>query len=105
MTHSNEDKEISLDANMDAFDVDDIDGINTTDEDRVATRDALDRDTKTDKEIQIDNLEQLLSYSKINSWERGFCTSCLTWLKSKPDAQLSYKQKDVLGKTVAKHFD
>lgn len=61
-------------------------------------------DKKTDKDIQIDQLEQLLSYRGINSWERGFCGSCLNWLKSKPEAQLSYKQKDVLAKTVDKHF-
>lgn len=99
MTHSNSPEanassdEVDLDADMDAFDLPpDI-------EDSVAI------EKKSDKEIQIDHLEQLLSYSKINSWERGFCTSCLTWLQSKPDAQLSYKQKDVLGKTVSKYFD
>jgi len=97
MTHSNSPEalassdEIDLDADMDAFDL-------PPDVEETAVK-------KTDKEIQIDHLEQLLSYNKINSWERGFCTSCLTWLQSKPDAQLSYKQKDVLGKTVSKHFD
>lgn len=60
---------------------------------------------QTDEELQMDQLNQLLSSSVLNSWERGFCGSCLLWLKSKPGNQLSYKQKAVLAKTVEKHFD
>jgi len=58
---------------------------------------------ETDREIQIDSLEQLLSAKVCNTWERGFCDSCLSWLKSKADAKLSYKQKDVLTKTLFKY--
>jgi hypothetical protein len=58
---------------------------------------------KTDSEIQIDQMEQLLSSKRCNTWERGFCDSCLLYLKSKPNAQLSYKQKDVLAKTWDKY--
>lgn len=61
--------------------------------------------SKTDTEIQIDQLYDLLDNAKLNSWEIGFCTSCLSWLEKNPLLnKLSFKQKDVLGKTVSKYF-
>ena len=60
--------------------------------------------SKTESEQAIEDLEALTSSSKLNSWERGFCESCLLWLNRHPANKLSYKQKDVLTKTYNKHF-
>lgn len=60
--------------------------------------------TKSEKTEAIDSIEQLLDSSKLTAWERGFCGSCDTWLKSSPTAMLSYKQKAVLVKLVDKYF-
>lgn len=59
----------------------------------------------SDKEEQLEALEQLLGHSKITAWERGFCGSCSSYLSSAPStAMLSYKQKAVLVKLVDKYF-
>ncbi len=60
--------------------------------------------TKSEKTEAIDSIEQLLDSSKLTAWERGFCGSCDTWLKSSATAMLSYKQKAVLVKLVDKYF-
>lgn len=102
MTHSsNEDVE-----EVDPFDMD-MDAIpdapDTADDNLYSTEEDRANEKKTDSEIQIDQMEQLLASKRCNTWERGFCDSCLRFLKSKRDAQLSYKQKDVLAKTWAKY--
>ena len=100
MTHYKEQEEVEevdpfdmdMDSVEDISDGEDIDGIDTTDEDRIAIRNALEADKKTEQEIQLDQMDQLLKSRKCNTWERGFCDSCIAYLKSKRDAKLSYKQ-------------
>ena len=57
-----------------------------------------------EQETHLDELYQLLTTSSLNSWERGFCESCHSWLSKSPANRLSVKQKEVLAKTVAKHI-
>lgn len=61
--------------------------------------------SKTEQEIQLDWLNQLITSSSLNSWERGFCTSCEQWLQKSVTNRLSYKQKDVLLKVFEKYFN
>jgi len=98
--------------NSDPFDspMEDIPTMSERDEDAYnahmnAIAEAASLAVKTDTEIQIDQLHDLLANAKLNSWESGFCQSCLAWLEKNPAInRLSFKQKDVLGKTVSKHF-
>lgn len=61
---------------------------------------------KTDAEIQIEHMAQMLASGQLSSWETGFCQSCTKWLAADPYKNyLSYKQKDVLGKLVTKYMD
>ena len=98
MTHSDPSNKEEIEE-VDPFDIDmnDVADIEEADDDLCKPEE------KTDSEIQIDQMEQLLSSKRCNTWERGFCDSCLRYLRSKQGAQLSYKQKDVLAKTWAKY--
>jgi len=58
---------------------------------------------KTDQDIQLDNIDQLLRTCSLSSWERGFCTSIEAYLKAKIGNRLSFKQKDVLANLVEKY--
>lgn len=66
-------------------------------------QEALSIRAKTEQEIQLDWLNQLLTTCKLNSWEKGFCESCQTWLSKSVTNRLSYKQKDVLLKVFEKY--
>lgn len=104
MTHSNPRETIEVDE-FDEVDEEllsmDMDSIPDPEDDY----ETVEEIKKTDKEIQIEQMEELLSSRKCNSWERGFCDSCLAYLRSKDTAQLSFKQKYVLEQTVKKYFD
>lgn len=58
---------------------------------------------KSEQDIQLDCLNQLLTTCKLNSWEKGFCESCQSWLQKSVNSKLSYKQRDVLTKVFEKY--
>jgi len=96
MTHSNQpstddEEDFNLDMDMD------MDAIQGAEEPEPAK-------VKSQQEIYIDDMETILSIKNISSWERGFCTSCVTYLRSKQGCMLSYKQKHVLSELVSKYI-